>query len=270
MNHPSKAEGAAMLERDQQGAVAILTLADPARRNALSSALMGALRSALDETSRDERTRSLVLAARGPVFCAGHDLREIRAARAAPDGGRAAFERLIGTCTDLMLALAQVPCPVVACVEGLATAAGCQLVASCDLAVAAETASFCTPGVDIGLFCSTPSVPLLQAVPFKAAAEMLFTGHAIAAHRAFDLGLVNRVVPAGAALDAAVALASEIAAKSPQAVRRGKALLAARRLPGLRAAYEEAGRAMVDNLLAADAEEGIGAFLDKRKPNWRT
>jgi enoyl-CoA hydratase/carnithine racemase len=269
MNHLSKAKGFGMLQRAQEGPVAILMLAASERRNALSQALMTALRDALADVARNSALRCVVLAAEDPVFSAGHDLREIEALRSSGDLGRAPFEALMATCTALMLDVVTHPLPVIACVEGLATAAGCQLVASCDLAVAGDRAAFCTPGVNIGLFCATPSVPLLQTVPVKAAAEMLFTGEPISARQARDIGLVNRVVPAGRAMEASLTLARQIAAKSPSAVRHGKALLAAQRLPGLREAYARANRVMVENLLDADAIEGIGAFLDKRTPNWR-
>ena len=215
-----------LLDRTDEGRVARLTLADPARRNALSAAMIGALTSELERLADDPSILAVVIAAEGPVFCAGHDLLEIEAGRSRPDQGRLAFVQIIESCTRMMIAIVACPKPVIACVEGLATAAGCQLVASCDLAVAGERASFCTPGVNIGLFCSTPSVPLLRNVALKPAMQMLLTGEPIGAPEALRLGLVNAVVPAGEALEESMALAGKLATKSPDAIRRGKALLA--------------------------------------------
>lgn len=252
-----------------QGHVALITLADPAGRNVLSAAMLGELAGALQAAERDEQVRAIVLAAEGPVFSAGHDLKAFRAARADPDHGRAAAEHVFSACAAVMRTLAEGPLPSIAAVEGVATAAGCQLAASCDLAVAGEAARFATPGVTIGLFCSTPAVALTRTVGRKAAMEMLLTGEMIAANEAVAIGLVNRVVPAGSALGAAIDLARRIARGSPGAIARGKRTIAAQADLDLAAAYDVASRAMVDNLEDPDAEGGIDAFLEKRAPHWR-
>ena len=257
------------ISRTDHGAVAHLTLARPASRNALSLAMMGALADHLSAISRDPAVFCVVLSGEGPAFCAGHDLREITAARAAPDEGRALFEETMGRCSSLMQQIAALPQPVIAAIEGVATAAGCQLVATCDLAVAGAAARFCTPGVDIGLFCSTPGVALGRAVAPKHAMEMLLTGDMIGAEDAHRFGLVNRIVPQGQALEAALAWAGQIATKSPQALRMGKMTFRRQMACPLPEAYDLAARAMVENLLKADAREGIGAFLDKRAPTWQ-
>jgi enoyl-CoA hydratase/carnithine racemase len=243
--------------------IAWLTLNRPQARNALSRALMSALESAIDAAAADPAVRIVVIAAAGPAFCAGHDLREIRA-----EPGRAAYEALFVQCSRLMTKLVRLPKPVIARVHGVATAAGCQLVASCDLAIAAETARFATPGVNIGLFCSTPMVALSRAVGRKQAMEMLLTGDLIDAARAREIGLVNRVVPE-AALDGDVtALAGQIAAKSPLTLAIGKEAFYRQAEMDLDAAYAYASEVMTRNMLARDAEEGIDAFLGKRPPVW--
>jgi enoyl-CoA hydratase/carnithine racemase len=257
-----------VLRRDA-GAVAVLTLNQPASRNSLSRALMAALQAALDGVAREDGIRCVVLAAEGRAFSAGHDLKEITAHRADADGGEAFFAATMAECGALMQAVVNLPQPVVAAVEGIATAAGCQLAASCDLVVAAEGAKFCTPGVDIGLFCSTPGVALARAVPRKAAMEMLLLGEMIPAAEAHRMGLVNRVVPAGEALSAAIELAQRVAARSAVALRMGKRGFNQQAALPLAEAYAAAGRVMVENLLAADAAEGIGAFLGKRQPAWQ-
>ncbi len=244
-------------------------MTSPGNRNALSIKMMGALADALSNISSDPAVLCVVLSGEGPAFCAGHDLREITAARSAPDGGEALFEATIGRCSALMQQIAALPQPVIAAVEGVATAAGCQLVATCDLAVAGEAARFCTPGVDIGLFCSTPGVALGRAVAPKHAMEMLLTGDMIGAQDALRFGLVNRVVPKGEALTGALTLATRIAAKSPTALRIGKAAFRRQMASPLPEAYDLASRTMVSNLLEPDAREGIGAFLDKRAPAWQ-
>lgn len=257
-----------LLREDGGDGVATLTLNRPAARNGLSLALLAALRGALDAIARDEAVRCVVLAANGPAFCAGHDLKEIAARFGDPDGGRAFFEGAMRACSEVMAAIPALPQPVVAAVQGVATAAGCQLVAACDLAVASEAARFCTPGVDIGLFCSTPAVALSRAVPRKAAMEMLLTGEMIGAEEARRIGLVNRVVPAEALAGEARALAARIAARSAVAVRVGKRAFREQHGLPLAGAYRVASAAMVENLLAADAAEGIGAFLAKRPAAW--
>ncbi|WP_027285468.1 enoyl-CoA hydratase [Rubritepida flocculans] len=250
-------------ERRNDG-VALIVLDRPAQRNALSLAMLEALRDALAEA---ESARCVVLAAEGPAFSAGHDLRELTAARAEPDGGRAFFARTMALCSQVMRQVVEHPVPVIAAVEGVATAAGCQLVASCDLAVAAPTARFCTPGVDIGLFCSTPAVALARNLPRKAAMEMLLTGRWVGAEEAKALGLVNRI--AADARAEALSLAAQIAGRSQVAVRMGKRGFNAQCALPLAEAYDEASRVMTENLMAADAAEGIGAFLEKRHPHWQ-
>lgn len=260
---------ALLLRSDAADGVTTLTLNRPDARNALSFALLGALDDALAQVAADPRARVVILAAEGPVFCAGHDLREITARRADADGGRAFFEATMKRCAKVMQAIVALPQPVIAQVQGVATAAGCQLVATADLAVASDQARFCTPGVDIGLFCSTPAVALSRAVPAKPALEMLLTGEMIGADHAQRIGLVNRVVPQDQLADATLALASHIAARSAHTVRIGKAAFHRQRGLPLAEAYEHCAAVMTENLLAEDAIEGIGAFLGKRTPVWR-
>lgn len=259
----------AFLKRDDPGAVALLTLACPANRNSLSTGMMAALQATLDEVAADDAVRCVVLAAEGTVFSAGHDLKEMQAHRADDDSGRAFFQAAMAQCARLMQAVVQLPQPVIAAVEGVATAAGCQLVASCDLAIAGDKARFCTPGVDIGLFCSTPAVALSRAVARKPAMEMLLTGGMIPAAEAHRIHLVNRVVPQGQALAAAMELARRIATRSAVAVRLGKSNFNRQAGLPLPQAYEVAAAVMVENMLAEDAAEGIDAFLQKRSPEWR-
>ncbi|HXU99768.1 MAG TPA: enoyl-CoA hydratase [Caulobacteraceae bacterium] len=244
--------------------VATLTLNRPAARNALSRALMAELKAALDRCAGDPAVRVVVIAAAGPVFSSGHDLKELRGLN-----GEAEIATVFDECSALMQRIVGLPRPVIAKVQGLATAAGCQLVASCDLAIAADTARFATPGVKIGLFCSTPMVALSRAVGRKAAMEMLLTGEAVDAADAARLGLINRAVAAGA-LDAAVAeLAAAIAERSPLTVAAGKGAFQAQLDMPLVEAYAYAGAVMTRNLMAEDAAEGIDAFLEKRAPIWR-
>ncbi len=258
-----------ILRRSDAGAVATLTLNDPATLNALSEAMLEALLLALQALAADRGVRVVILRGAGRAFCAGHDLREITAARQAEDGGRARFEALFDKCARVMLAITRLPQPVVAAVHGIATAAGCQLVASCDLAVAAEGTRFGVNGVNIGLFCSTPMVALTRNIGRKRAFELLTTGEFVEAEEARALGLVNRVVPAEALEGAAQALAETIAGKLGPVVSIGKrAFYEQAELP-LEAAYAHAGRVMVENMLRADTAEGIAAFLDKRAPDWK-
>lgn len=256
-----------IVERRRDG-VALLRLNRPARRNSLSLAMLGALNATLGSIAADPGVRALVIAGEGPAFCAGHDLAELDAHRADEDGGEAFFTHAMGACATFMQGIVALPQPVIAAVHGMATAAGCQLVAACDLAVADATARFCTPGVAIGLFCSTPAVALSRAVPRKAAMEMLLTGDVIDAAEAHRIGLVNRVVDAGAAVTEALALAARIAARSSVAVRLGKAAFHRQLGQELGEAYRDAACVMVENLMARDAGEGIGAFLAKRSPVW--
>ncbi len=243
--------------------VAWLTLNRPAARNALSSALMAALDDALAAAAADASVRVVVVAGAGPAFCAGHDLREVRA-----DPSEASMRALFAQCAALMTRIVRLGKPVIARVHGVATAAGCQLVASCDLAVAAETARFATPGVNIGLFCSTPMVALSRSVGRKAAMEMLLTGDMVEAARARDLGLVNRVVPEGELDGAVLALAGQIAAKSPLTLAIGKEAFYRQADMGLDDAYAYASEVMTRNMMTNDAREGIDAFIDKRAASW--
>jgi enoyl-CoA hydratase/carnithine racemase len=241
-----------------------LTLNRPQARNALSVAMMRALLAALEAAGRDPQTRVVVIAGAGPAFCAGHDLREIRS-----DPRRETYERVFALCSELMLTITRLSKPVIAEVHGVATAAGCQLVATCDLAIAAEDARFATPGVNIGLFCSTPMVALSRAVGRKAAMEMLLTGELINAARAREIGLINRVVPRAELRAAVAALARQIAGKSAFTVAIGKEAFYRQAELDLAAAYRYAAEVMTTNMLAADAEEGIDAFLAKRTPLWQ-
>jgi enoyl-CoA hydratase/carnithine racemase len=256
------------LIRSDKDAVATLTLNRPQTLNALSDAMLAALSDALASLAADPSVRVVILRARGKAFCAGHDLKEMQAARADADNGAARFADLFARCGAVMQMIPALPQPVIAEVQGIATAAGCQLVASCDMAVAAETARFGVNGVNIGLFCSTPMVALTRAIPRKAAFEMLTTGDFIDAHRARDLGLVNRVVAPEAVSEATEALAQQIAAKLSAAVRIGKRGFYDQIGLPLDAAYRLTGEIMAENMLWRDTDEGIRAFLDKRKPDW--
>ena len=258
----SIADDSVLLRHDADG-VATLTLNRPQARNALSMALMSALQDALDAIREDPSVRVVILRGAGPAFCAGHDLKEMRA-----DPSRAATEAVFRTCARLMLSITRLPQPVIAQVNGIATAAGCQLVATCDLAICAEDARFATPGVQIGLFCSTPMVALSRAVSRKAALEMLLVGEPVDAREALRIGLVNRVVSA-AELDGAVAaMAEKIAGKARQVVAIGKAAFGRQIEMGLEEAYGYAAEVMTRNMMMADAHEGIDAFIGKRPPRW--
>ena len=250
-------------QRDTRGVVT-LTLNDPARFNALGDEMLAALQAALAAIAADESVRVVVLAANGRAFCAGHNLKDMAA---HPD--KAWYNDLFNRCTKVMMAIQKIPVPVIARVQGMATAAGCQLVAQCDLAVAADTASFATSGIHYGLFCATPSVPLVRNVPAKRAMEMLLTGDFIDASTALAQGLVNRVVPADA-LDAEVEkLVLSILQKPRVAVAMGKALVYQQRELGMDAAYQLAGQAMATNMMDEAAQEGARAFAEKRQPGWK-
>ena len=250
-------------ERDQRGVVR-LTLDRPQSSNALGDGMIEALQAELDAVARDDSARVVVLAANGKAFCAGHDLKEMRA-----EPSQRAFEKLFARCSRMMLAIQRLPVPVIARVHGIATAAGCQLVAACDLAVAASTARFAVSGVNFGLFCSTPSVALSRNIGRKAAFEMLVTGDFISADEARERGLVNRVV-AIEALDAEVeSLVARVVAKPRVAIAMGKQLFHRQIEADVESAYEDAGRTMAANMMDAAALEGVQAFIDKRKPSWR-
>jgi enoyl-CoA hydratase/carnithine racemase len=257
----------ALLREDAEG-VATLTLNRPGQLNALSEALLARLQAEFDALAVDSSVKAVVVRGAGRAFCAGHDLREMERARALPDRGRAYFTALFAQCARMMTSIRHLPQPVIAEVHALATAAGCQLVASCDMAVAAEGASFGVNGVNIGLFCSTPMVALTRNVPAKQAFEMLTTGAFIDAARAERIGLVNRVVPAAELQEATRALALTVARKLASAVRIGKRAFYEQAEMSLDAAYAHTGRVMAENMLQRDTAEGIAAFLEKRRPSW--
>lgn len=258
----------ALVLRQNQGHVARLVLNSPANYNALSQEMIAALSAAFTQIAGDDTVRAVILAAHGKAFCAGHDLRQMQAARSADDGGRAAYADLFSSCARMMQMIPALPQPVIAEVQGIATAAGCQLVASCDLAVAAEGVRFGVNGVNIGLFCSTPMVALSRAIPAKAAFEMLTTGDFILSDRALQLGLLNRVLPADQLSDGTMEMAQQIASKLPEAVRMGKRAFYEQLRQGLDAAYQTGGDAICANMMLPDTDEGITAFLEKRPPRW--
>jgi enoyl-CoA hydratase/carnithine racemase len=263
----SAAAGPPLL-REDIGNIAVLTLDRPQARNTLSEAMLSALRQELERLAAHKRIRAVVLAANGPAFSAGHDLKELTAHRADPDRGRSYTRQIMESCSAVMLAILRLPQPVIAAVGATATAAGCQLVATCDLAVASSNARFCTPGVHIGLFCSTPMVALSRNVGRKHAMEMLFTGDMVSADDAYRIGLVNRVVAPGAARDEALKLARKIAAKSAAVVRLGKEAFYRQLEMNIVDAYNYANEVMLTNMMARDAEEGMSAFVEKRTPVW--
>jgi enoyl-CoA hydratase/carnithine racemase len=261
--------GAPLLLREMAGKdVAVLTLNRPEARNSLSMAMLMALGEALEAIACDRCVRAVLLTANGPAFCAGHDLKEITSRRADADRGRNFFVDVMQQCSAVMQQIVNLPQPVIAVVQATATAAGCQLVASCDLAVTSSAATFATPGVNIGLFCSTPMVALSRNVARKHAMEMLLTGDGISAQDAARIGLVNQVVEPGREREAALALARRITVKSAHVLKLGKAAFYRQLEMGLADAYHYASQVMVENMLARDAEEGIGAFVEKRQPVW--
>ena len=252
-----------LLLRQDEDAVVVLTLNRPRQFNALSGPLLEALQQTLDAIAADERVRVVVLTGAGAAFCAGHDLKEMRALPS-----QAEVEALFARCSAVMQKLVALPQPVIAAVNGLATAAGCQLVAQCDLAVASQDARFAVSGINLGLFCSTPAVPLSRNLGRKRAAEMLFTGDFIDAETALDWGLVNRVLPADRVMEAARDLAHKLLAKPRDSLAMGKALFYRQLEAGLAAAYEDASRTIACNFATPSAKEGVAAFLEKRPPNW--
>jgi enoyl-CoA hydratase/carnithine racemase len=264
---PDKAGEGALVLRQLNDGVLRLTLNNPPA-NALSIAVMETLMGELQAAGEDSAVRVVIIASTGNVFSAGHDLKELTAHRADADDGVAFFEESFALAADLMLEIARLPKPVIAEIDGLATAAGCQLVASCDLAICTDTATFCTPGVNIGLFCSTPMVAVSRAAHRKQAMEMLLTGETIDASTAKDFGLVNRIVPKQYLTQVVTKYASVIASKSPEAIRIGKEAFYRQLEMPIEEAYSFAAETMVDSMLTADAEEGIGAFLGKRMPVW--
>ena len=257
-----------LLTRTDADHIAHIEMTSPARLNALSDAMLAALHETFDAIAQDEDVRVVILSGAGKAFCAGHDLKEMQAGRTADDGGAAYFKDLFSRCSALMQRIQTLPQPVIAQVHGIATAAGCQLVATCDLAVAAEDTKFGVNGVNIGLFCSTPMVALTRAIPRKAAFEMLTTGRFISAAEAQSLGLINKTTPHEALTEATRTLARTIADKLPAAVRYGKAAFYAQAEMATAAAYAFTGDVMVQNMAEADTNEGISAFLEKRAPQW--
>lgn len=262
------AASAQLLEERPADGVVVLVLNRPGQRNSLSESLIADLQGAIDRLSADASVKAVVIEGRGPAFSSGHDLKELSARRADPDRGQAFYAHLMAKCATMMTAIVRSPKPFIAAIEGVASAAGCQLVATCDLAIASDTARFCTPGVNIGLFCSTPMVALSRNVSRKRAMEMLLLGEMLGAKDAADYGLVNRVVAAGQARDAAIEMARVVASKSTATVAIGKRAFYDQMEMGLTDAYAEAARVMVENMLYRDAEEGIGAFIEKRAPKW--
>ena len=258
----------ALLQREHRNGILRLTLDDAQTRNSLSEAMMASLAIALDEAKSDPQARVIVIAAEGPAFCSGHNLKEITQHRRDEDRGQAYFTKLMTHCAALMQSIVHHPKPVIAEVQAAASAAGCQLVASCDLALASEQARFATPGVNIGLFCSTPMVALSRNVSRKHAMEMLLTGDMISAAQAERIGLVNRVVATQLLRSSVDELAQKIAGKSKAVTRIGKEAFYRQVEMPLADAYDYASRVMVENLLIQDAKEGIGAFVDKRPPKW--
>ena len=265
---PTELNAGDILLRDHRDGIATLTLNRPKARNSLSEELMAALQDALDGIAGDDAVRAVIIAGNGPAFCAGHDLKQMTARRDDPDRGRAYFQELLKQCSTLMQSVVRCPKPVIAQVHAIASAAGCQLVASCDLAVAGHSAGFCTPGVNIGLFCSTPMVALSRNVARKHAMEMLLTGDTVSADKAAEMGLINKAVPDAELADAARQIALQIASKSSHTIKIGKEAFYRQLEMDLAGAYDYASEVMTENMLARDAEEGIGAFIEKRDPKW--
>ena len=257
-----------LITRENFDGVCRITLNVPARLNALSDAMIATLHAALDDVANDQSIKAVIIAGAGKAFCAGHDLKEMQAKRDAPDGGAAAFKDRFDRCAAMMARIQSLPQPVIAQVHGIATAAGCQLVATCDLAVADEGTRFGVNGVNIGLFCSTPMVALTRNIGRKAAFEMLTTGRFIPASEAKTLGLINRAVPAVDLAAETLSLAHTIAGKLASAVTTGKSAFYAQAQMTTADAYDYTGQVMVDNMANADTNEGINAFLEKRDPDW--
>ncbi len=257
-----------ILLQENVGSIRLLTLNRPAARNSLSEDLIAELHGALKEIHDDNSVRAVVIAANGPAFSAGHDMKELTERRSDADRGRAYFGQIMNACSAMMQAVVHLPKPVVAAVQGIATAAGCQLVASCDIAIASTAAGFATPGVDIGLFCSTPMVALSRNIARKHAMQMLLTGDIVTAEKAAAIGLVNEVVAAGQERTRALEMAQQFASKSSHVIGIGKAAFYRQIELPLAEAYNYASKVMTENMMARDAEEGICAFIEKRDPSW--
>ena len=258
-----------LLEDTPTDAVLRLTLNDSKRRNALSEEMMSIISSALKKASSNKDVKAIIISANGPAFCSGHDLKQMSAGRQNDDDGKLYFTKVFASCSALMQQIVSHPKPVIAQVSGVAAAAGCQLVACCDLAIAADSARFVTPGVNIGLFCSTPMVALSRNVSNKAAMEMLLTGEMIDSKKAEKIGLVNRVVADDALDQETIDLAKLIASKSNMVLETGKKAFYSQKEMPLSEAYKFASKVMVDNMLKYDAKEGINAFIEKRQPEWK-
>jgi enoyl-CoA hydratase/carnithine racemase len=265
---PQRDPGAPPLLRADQGPVAVLTLNRPEARNCLSEDLLAALHAAIAEIGGSDAIRAIVITGAGTAFSSGHDLKELSSHRSDSDRGKAYFAKIMDACSRMMLSIVRSPKPVIAAVNGIATAAGCQLVATCDLAVASQDARFATPGVNIGLFCSTPMVALSRNLSRKAAMEMLLLGDMVGANEAKELGLVNRVVKPDETVNAAVELGRKIAEKPKATLKIGKEAFYRQLEMPLEEAYAYASTVMVENMLHEEAKEGIGAFLEKREPRW--
>ena len=265
---PQRDLSAPALLHEYRGQVALLTLNRPEARNCLSEEMIASLHAVMAEIGGSDAVRAIVITGSGSAFSSGHDLKELSARRSDPDRGKAYFAKIMNACSQMMLSIVRSPKPVIAAVNGIATAAGCQLVASCDLAVASQDARFATPGVNIGLFCSTPMVALSRNVSRKAAMEMLLLGDMVGAAEAAALGLVNRVVEPDETVNAAVELGRKIAEKPKATLKIGKEAFYRQLEMPLDEAYAYASTVMVENMLHAEAEEGIGAFLEKRQPSW--
>jgi len=268
-NTSSSIQSDILLEELTENGVMRLTLNDSKRRNALSEEMMAKLTDSLDQASKNDAVRVIVIAGKGPAFCAGHDLKQMSAGRNSADNGHEYFKEVFTVCSKLMQLITNNSKPVIAEVAGVATAAGCQLVASCDLAIAGESARFVTPGVNIGLFCSTPMVALSRNVSNKAAMEMLLTGEMVDSKKAEHIGLINRVVDDKKITEATMAMAEIIASKSRMTVKTGKQAFYRQKEMSLTDAYDYASSVMVENMLKSDAKEGIDAFSEKRQPKWQ-
>ncbi|WP_282151178.1 enoyl-CoA hydratase [Ruegeria atlantica] len=257
-----------ILERNDMNGVARLKMNAPERLNALSEEMLAALQAEFDALSNDSSIRAVILSGEGKAFCAGHDLKQMTAGRQSEDGGKAYFQDLFAQCAKMMLSIQSLPQPVIAQVHGIATAAGCQMVATCDLAIAAEGTRFGVNGVNIGLFCSTPMVALSRNIPRKQAFEMLTTGKFISAESAAELGLINRAVPEMLLEHETMALAEQLADKLGSAVKVGKQAYYKQLDMPIEQAYAYTGEVMAQNMMHRDTEEGISAFIEKRPPNW--
>ena len=258
-----------LLEELNDNGIFRLILNDSKRRNALSKEMMACLFESINKAATNNAIRVIVIAANGPAFCAGHDLKQMSAGRNSADNGHNYFTEVFSQCSALMQLITDNPKPVIAEVAGVAAAAGCQLVACCDLAIAAESARFVTPGVNIGLFCSTPMVALSRNVSNKAAMEMLLTGEIVDSKKAEHIGLINRVVKDHDLTESTMAMAKVIASKSSMTLKTGKQAFYKQKEMSPEEAYNYASSVMVENMLKADAKEGIDAFIDKRQPNWQ-